>query len=87
LEELKKFGFKTFDGFIDERYDREEDSQKRFKMVCDEIYRLSQMDILELNELYLSYKDVYIHNRQNLLKFTNYDYFTNCLQKIKKYGI
>ena len=84
LEELKKFGFKTFDGFIDESYDKEENSQKRFKMVCDEILRLSQMDISELNKLYLSYKDVYIHNRQNLLKFTNYDYFNNCLQQIKK---
>ena len=87
LQELKRLGFKTFDGFIDERYDMEEDSQKRFKMVSDEILRLSQMDILELNKLYLSYKEVYIHNRQHLLKFTNYDYFYNCLQKIKNYGI
>lgn len=83
LEELKKFGFKTFDGFIDESYDKEENSQKRFKMICDEILRLSKMDIEELNKLYISYKEVYIHNRQNLLKFTNYDYFDNCLQKIK----
>ncbi len=83
LAELKRLGFKTFDGFIDESYDIEENSQKRFKMICDEIFRLSQMDIEELNKLYLSYKDVYIHNRQHLLKFTNYEYFDNCLQKIK----
>lgn len=87
LQELKRLGFKTFDGLIDESYDLEENSQKRFKMVCDEILRLSQMDISELNKLYLSYKEVYIHNRQHLLKFTNYDYFYNCLQKIKNYGI
>jgi hypothetical protein len=87
LAELKRLGFKTFDGFIDESYDMEENSQKRFKMVCDEILRLSQMDISELNKLYLSYKEIYIHNRQHLLKFTNYDYYYNCLQKIKKYGI
>ncbi len=83
LAELHRLGFKTFDGFIDESYDLEENSQKRFKMICDEIKRLSEMDIEELNKLYLSYKEVYIHNRQNLLKFTNYDYFSNCLQKIK----
>jgi len=83
LAELHRMGFKTFDGFIDESYDKEENSQKRFKMICDEIFRLSQMDIKELNKLYLSYKDVYIHNRHNLLKFTEYDYFNNCLQKIK----
>lgn len=87
LQELKRLGFRTFDGLIDESYDLEENSQKRFKMVCDEILRLSQMDISELNKLYLSYKEVYIHNRQHLLKFTNYDYFYNCLQKIKNYGI
>lgn len=83
LAELRRLGFKTFDGFIDESYDMEENSQKRFKMICDEIIRLSEMDIEELNKLYLSYKEVYIHNRQHLLKFTTYDYFDNCLQKIK----
>jgi hypothetical protein len=84
LQELRNLGFKTFGHAIDESYDNEEDSHIRFKKVCDEILRLSEMSIDEINQLFLSCKDICIYNRNHLLSFTKYDVFENSLQKIKK---
>lgn len=84
LAELRRLGFKTFGHIIDESYDEEENSHIRFKKVCDEILRLSKLSIDEINEMILSCKDICIYNRNHLLSFTNYDVFTNSLQKIKE---
>lgn len=84
LQELRNLGFKTFGHVIDESYDEEMDSKKRFKMVCDELLRLSKLNLEELNELYLSCKDICIHNRKHLLTFLKYDVFKNSLEKIKE---
>jgi hypothetical protein len=84
LQELRNLGFKTFGHAIDESYDDEEDSHIRFKKVCDEILKLSKMSIDEINELFLSCKDICIYNRNHLLSFTKYDVFKNSLQKIKQ---
>jgi len=84
LAELKRLGFKTFSHIIDESYDDEEDSHKRFKKASDEILRLSKMSIDDMNELFLSCKDICIYNRNHLLSFTKYNVFENSLQKIKK---
>ena len=80
-------GFKTFSPIIDESYDLEENSQKRFKMICDEILRLSELSMDEINDLLLELKSICIYNRNHLLSFTKYDVFENSLQKIKNYGI
>ena len=40
LGKLRKFGFKTFDGFIDESYDEEENNLIRTKMIFDELDKL-----------------------------------------------
>lgn len=87
LKTLKELGFKTFSPFINEDYDDEVNSQKRFKMVCDEILRLSQMSMDEINDLLFELKNICIYNRNHLLSFTKYDVFENSLQKIKNYGI
>lgn len=84
LAELKRLGFKTFEHIIDESYDDEPNSQKRFEMVCNEILRLSNLSTEEMNELYLSCKDICIHNRKHLLTFSKYDVFKNSLQKLKE---
>lgn len=83
LAELRKLGFKTFGNMIDESYDDESDNHKRFKMVCDEILRLSNMSIDDINELFFACKDICIHNRNHLLSFKDYDVFTNSFIKIK----
>ena len=43
LHVLKELGFKTFDGFIDESYDHEQDESKRIQMIYKEITRLCSM--------------------------------------------
>lgn len=87
LKTLRDLGFKTFSPFINEEYDDESNSHKRFKMVCDEILRLSKMNMDEINDLLFELKNICIYNRNHLLSFTKYDVFENSLQKIKKYGI
>ena len=87
LKVLQKLGFKTFSPFINEEYDDELNSQKRFKMICDEILRLSELSMDEINNLLLELKSICIYNRNHLLSFTKYDVFENSLQKIKNYGI
>lgn len=89
LQELRNLGFKTYGHVIDESYDDEENNHIRFKMVCDEILRLSEMSIDEINKLFLSCKDICIYNRNHLLSFTKYDVFKNSLEKLNKicYGI
>lgn len=89
LKELRNLGFKTFGHVIDESYDDEENNHIRFKKVCHEILRLSNMSIDEINDLFLSCKDICIYNRNHLLSFTKYDVFKNSLEKLNKicYGI
>ena len=84
LKELQKLGFKTFGDIIDESYDNETNSKKRFKMVCNEIKKLSELNIDEINELFLKCKDVCIYNRNHLLSFTKYDVYENSIEKLKK---
>ena len=40
LKELKRVGFKTFEPFIDERYDLETNMQKRIDLIFAEIFKL-----------------------------------------------
>jgi hypothetical protein len=50
LRNLRRLGFKTFDGIIDETYDSIEDNNLRFKSACEQIHYLinqPQEEILE----------------------------------------
>ena len=72
LQELKKLGFKTFAPFIDESYDLELDPEKRFKMIINEIHRLSLLSMEEIHNWYNSiFYDVLIYNQQNLFHHTS----------------
>jgi|TARA_Y100000310_G_scaffold205828_1_gene206178 hypothetical protein len=66
LAKLREIGFKTFNGWIDERYDNEEDNDKRFFMILDEIKRLCNMSKEELHDWYYSLTDILIHNQKTL---------------------
>jgi hypothetical protein len=60
LEFLQQYGFKTFHGpYIDESYDQEEDDHKRYRMVWEQIERLSKFDPVEV---YNYYQPVLDHN-------------------------
>lgn len=71
LKYLKDLGFKTFDNFIDESYDEEEDDEKRFFMVMKEIQRLCDLPIEEIHKLYYDNLDTLLHNKKVLLSYSN----------------
>lgn len=64
LNQLKKYGYKTFSEFWDESYDDIEDSRLRLKVVLELIRDLNSKSIEELNELYQKTKDICIYNRR-----------------------
>ena len=74
LVELQNLGFKTFNKWIDESYDTESDTNKRFEMAYAEVKRLSEMDIDEIHELYYEMFDVLEHNFNRLVSiYKNYE--------------
>jgi hypothetical protein len=74
LLELKNLGFKTFDKWIDESYDNESNTNKRFELAYSEVKRLSEMDIDEIHELYYEMFDVLEHNFNRLVSiYKNYE--------------
>ncbi len=64
LTHLEKFGFKTFNGIIDESYDKIKEWTKRSKTLEDEIKRLSELPIEELHHHYINNLEVLVHNRK-----------------------
>jgi len=67
LQLLRDMGFKTFDGFIDESYDLEQDTGKRVAMVYAQIKKLCKMSKKQLHNWYWSMEEILIHNREHLL--------------------
>lgn len=68
LKYIKSLGFKTFDGFIDENYDSIKNDGERYITICNEIERLSKLDLDIIHKWYLSIKDILIHNRNLVLE-------------------
>jgi len=66
LAKLREIGFKTFDGWIDESYDNEEDNDKRFFMIIEVIKNLCGVSREELHDWYYSMTDILIHNQKTL---------------------
>jgi hypothetical protein len=90
LVELKKLGFKTFSPFIDESYDLELDPTIRFKMIINEIERLSKLSTEEIHNWYHSiFTDIILYNQKKLFQHSNYmktkDMVTNKLIKSINY--
>ncbi len=70
---LRELGFKTFSAWIDESYDVEPDTTKRIAMIVKEIERLAAMDIKDLHDMYVSMKDVLVHNHLHFLDYYKKD--------------
>ena len=70
---LRKLGFKTFSGFIDESYDDEPDEVKRIHMVYTEIQRIANMSIDEIHDWYWNMKDILEHNQRHFLNYWKND--------------
>ena len=62
LAYLKSYGFKTFDRWIDESYDNEQDHYVRIEKITAEIARLCAMDPVALEQMYLEMQEVLDYN-------------------------
>ena len=71
LREIRNMGFKTFDGFIDERYDEELDDRIRLEKIVKEIIRISNIPIELLLEQLREFEDVLLYNQMKLLSFNH----------------
>jgi len=77
LKKVKEQGFKTFSPFIDESYDVEENHEKRFLMLVDEVNRLCSFSLEELHDWYYSILDTLEFNQKHLIEYEPVDH-KNC---------
>ena len=68
LQKLNELGFKTFDGFIDESYDREEQTKARFQMILREIDKFNDKPFEELKNWWTDILPILEHNQKRLLE-------------------
>ena len=62
LAYLKSYGFKTFDRWIDESYDSEQDHYLRIEKITMEIKRLCSLSPEQLKEMHREMKEILKHN-------------------------
>ena len=62
LRMIREFGYRTFDGAIDESYDEEPDPRRRFDMAYAEFVRLCRMDADELVRFEASLAETLAYN-------------------------
>lgn len=67
LELMRELGYATFSPFIDERYDLEEDDNKRMMMILNEIERLSNLTPAELTVFLDGVRNICRQNQQVLM--------------------
>jgi len=65
LAYLKSYGFKTFDQWIDESYDQEQDHYIRIEKITAEISRLCAMPADDLKQMHQDMQTVLEHNFQH----------------------
>ena len=71
LKCLRKLGYKTFDGIIDETYDTIEDEIDRLSAAYKEIENIINKSDKELNQMYFDCYDILIHNYWHWVYRTN----------------
>lgn len=71
LKSLKQLGYRTFDKWIDESYDEEDNWIKRIEMITDELKRLSELSIDQLSQI-RDEMDKDISYNQRLFKLHNH---------------
>ena len=86
LEFVRSFGFKTFDGFIDESYDKEKDNVKRFELIEKEIIKFSKMSKQEVHDWYWSMEDILVHNHKLFLEIGKHkaDQYKNMFKELQE---
>lgn len=64
LEYLRSYGFKTFDGYIDETYDTITDPLQRLEFICNEMKRISQLPLGEKTQLWQNLYNIADYNKK-----------------------
>lgn len=72
LKKLKEFGYKTFNPYIDERYDDIVDDKERLTFIANEIERLSSYEHLFTDEWHKNIKLIVEHNKNVFYEKQNY---------------
>lgn len=80
LEYLRRYGFKTFNGLIDETYDTIADPAKRLQAVVNEMKRISTLPAEEKTLLFDSLQAIAEENYQ---RFFSGDFFEFCINEFK----
>ena len=62
LAYLKRYGFRTFDQWIDESYDEETDPEIRINMIADQLAYLCTQDV---TQMYNEMQEVLVYNHQH----------------------
>jgi|694.fasta_scaffold68714_5 hypothetical protein len=64
LEYLRSYGFKTFDGYIDETYDTVQDPLKRLVLIVNEMKRISQLSAEQKRQLWQNLYAIADYNKK-----------------------
>jgi len=75
LKHLKELGFKTFDKWINESYDNEENFEKRLTMILKELRVIASKSLEELTTMRNEMREVLIHNYKHFLITDNTEEF------------
>ena len=81
LEYVRDKGFETYPELFDERYDLIENPKDRLDFVLDEVERVCNMDVKELEKIYKSVLWKVEHNRNVMLNFKDDDYGASKVEK------
>jgi hypothetical protein len=63
LQYLRSYGFKTFDGLIDESYDLIQDPLERLQSICAEMKRISQLPTEQKQQLWKELYKISAYNK------------------------
>ena len=69
LRKLQEFGFKTFNGFIDESYDHEKDAKKRTQLIFQELDKFQKKSNEELKDWWKDILPILDYNQRRFLEF------------------
>ena len=65
LSYLKRYGFRTFEPWIDESYDQEPDHTARLQMIVDQVQRLCALSSSQLQDMHSDMQDTLRFNKQH----------------------
>jgi hypothetical protein len=68
LQEIRRLGYKTFDGIIDESYDNIKDDDSRLLKIIEEIERLSNLDNNTLDDYRMRLLPIVEYNYKHLME-------------------